>query len=79
MWLVLDRILIYRISSFVQGVSGNYPRSETYIDIVTNGKGTQALLDSGCDRNLCPRRLCRNAVEVRSFRRDSIAFRDYWP
>ena len=35
-----------------------------YIDIVTKGKKTQALLDTGCDRSVCPRRLCRNAKLV---------------
>ena len=58
---MLGQILIYRTLVLFRYVSGNYATSETYIDIVTKGKKTQALLDHGCDRSVCPRRMCRNA------------------
>jgi len=35
-------------------------RSETYIDVVLKGRSLPALLDSGCERSVCARRLCRN-------------------
>ena len=44
----------------VQRMSGD-GRSETYIDITTKGRSICAMLDSGCDRSICPLRLCRNA------------------
>jgi len=36
-------------------------RSETYIDIVTKNRTISALLDTGCERSVCPWHLCRNA------------------
>jgi len=44
----------------VQLLSDN-GRSETYVDVVIKGRCTPALLDSGCERSVCPHRLCRNA------------------
>ena len=43
----------------VQLLSDN-GRSETYVDIVIKGRSIPALLDSGCERSVCPYRLCRN-------------------
>jgi len=48
-------------ASFVQGVSSNPARSETYIDVTTKGRHVSCLLDTGCERSVCPLRLCRNA------------------
>jgi len=49
---------------FVQEVSGNNARSETYIDITAKGRKLQCLLDTGCERSVCRQRLCRNAKIV---------------
>ena len=35
-------------------------RSETYIDIDIKGRNVSALLDTGCERSVCPLRLCKN-------------------
>ena len=35
-------------------------RSETYVDINIKGRPVFALLDSGCERSVCPYRVCRN-------------------
>jgi len=35
--------------------------SDTYIDISLRGRNVSVLLDTGCERNTCPLRLCRNA------------------
>jgi len=36
-------------------------RSDTYIDVFVRGRTVSSLLDTGCERNICPLRLCRNA------------------
>jgi len=48
-------------ANFVQSAAPNSKRSKTHIDIMTKGRHAQALLDTGCERSLCPLRLCRNA------------------
>jgi len=45
----------------VQGVAPSFARSETYIEVTTKGRCTLALLDTGCERSVCPLRFCRNA------------------
>ena len=44
----------------VQVMSGK-GRSDTYIDVSARGLTVSSLLDTGCERNICPLRLCRNA------------------
>ena len=35
-------------------------RFKTYIDIDVKGRNVPALLDTGCERSVCPLRLCEN-------------------
>jgi len=48
-------------ASYVQGVANGVMQSETYIDITTKGRTLQCLLDTGCQRSVCPLRICRRA------------------
>ena len=36
--------------------------SDTYIDVSVRGRTVASLLDTGCERNICPLRLCKNAI-----------------
>ena len=46
--------------SNVQMMAGR-GRSETYVDLIVKGRTVPALLDSGCEKSVCPLKLCKNA------------------
>ena len=47
-------------TSNVQVMSGK-GRAETYVNVTVRGRKASALLDSGCERSICPFGFCRNA------------------